>query len=164
MTRSHGLEARGGGGVVADGQLACQAGVAQDGGHHGRRDADRRDGFSGLEHLPHEARHLRVHGALRPRHGEVAEVLGRPEPARKHQGVDLPRPEAREVHDVAAGDAGGLDQNVARLTGLLAADVVDDVHLLHIGGRADDLGTGPIEGQERQDGLVDLGAVEDTAA
>src|SRR3990170_2810517 len=159
---AHPLQGGRGLGVRADRKLGSL--VSQRFGKDRGSDADRADRLLRLVHLPDDPRDLRVQGAVGLLHGEVTEILGSAKPARENEGIQLRSLGCGHVADLPAGDSGRLDQDIPALAGAhLASEVVHDVHLVHVGGKADNLRSSPVEGKKREHRLVDLGPVIDTA-
>ncbi|MCY1555711.1 hypothetical protein D9M68_923940 [compost metagenome] len=67
------------------------------------------------------------------------------------------------VLDLAARDAGGLHQDVARLVHFIAAIMIDHMQLLHVRCKALHLGAALVEAQQGDNTFVDLGAVVNAA-
>ena len=64
---------------------------------------------------------------------------------------------------MAPGNAGSFFEHVAVGVRIdIAGGMVNHVLLLNIGCRANDLGPGALEGEEREDSFMDLGAVVDS--
>ena len=111
-----------------------------------------------------EPGHFGVHNAVGTLHGEVAEVFGRTESAREDQGIQVRGLHVLHVLDLAAGDAGGLAEDISRLRAGLSLCVVDHVHLVDIRRHAEDLRSRLVQKVQGQGGLVDLGPIVHTAA
>ena len=158
MTATHGFDGVGGALVVANGgQGACPI----DERDHGRCDADVGGRFACSGKALAGLQHIRLDAALCALDGEVTQVLGGAEAARHQQGVEVGCIQFSHIPDLAAADAGRLDQHVAALSlADLAGQVIDDMKLRDIGGEA--LNGCSLTGQRQQadDGLVDFGAVK----
>ena len=160
MGGAHGHQVVRRGLVVADGQ----AHLAEHLGHQHRGDAQGADGLAAGVHVLDGLGHVRVDLALGAVKGVAAQVLGCAEAAGNDQGVGRVGREGGQRRDLAAGDAGRLDEHVALLLHLLAGDVVEHVVLLDVRRVAVELGAVLVNGQQGEGCLVDFRAVLVAAA
>ena len=95
---------------------------------------------------------------------EIAQVLGGAETAGKDEGVEIVGADSSGIDNHAPGDAGRFLQNIAAFAlGDLAGQVVDHMHLVAIRGETDRFRTDFVQGEQDENGFVNLGAVKDAA-
>jgi hypothetical protein len=99
-----------------------------------------------------------------------------PSLANEHRFLAAPKPPGKisasssaartsgQVADGAAGDPRAFGQHVARFGGRRLGEVIDHAGLRDVGSQADRRGAGLIQGQQRQDRLLNLRTVHDAAA
>ncbi len=128
-----------------------------------RRDAAHADGFAGIVELVEDALDVGVDGAVGAFVGEVAQVHGGAESSGEEDGVEIAGVAGGKWFDVASGDPGGFDEDVAAVRSGFAGEVVDDAGLVGVRREAVDLGSEAAEVDERADGFVDFAPIEDAA-
>jgi len=104
---------------------------------------------------------LRHDAAGRAFKGPGGEVFGDAKAAGQHHGVEVGGVEIGEGLNVAAGDAGGFGQHIARFGHLAAVAVVDDVVLCHVRREALVVEAVALEVQQGEHAFVNFGAIVD---
>ena len=156
--------------VVLEGLRGCGVGAnrqewhlhAEQPGQHGWSNAHGCHRLPGGVHGADDPSDLGMDNASRSRHGEIGEVLGGAEATRQDHGVEFRRIDPGDVGDASPGDACRLDQDVPPFARChLAGEVVDNMELVDVGRHAHGFDASAIEREQRDDGFMDLGAVED---
>lgn len=155
MPCTHGGEIVGGSLILTDGQ----GDVAQDLGQDHRGDAEGADRFAGTVHGLDRRGHVGVDRAVGAIEGITAQVLGGAEAAGDDQAVGRVGGKGGQGGNLAPGDAGRFDQDIAFFVHFLTGDVIEHMVLLDVGRIALKVGTVLVNGPKGQGGLVDFGAV-----
>ena len=116
--------------------------------------------LSGRHHFPDQSFNIRLHRSIRTFEGKIAQVFSRPKSAGKDQSVQFRGAYLGDIPNVSPRNPRRFNQNISLFRRFLIGQVIDYMELVHIGSHTQRLCPSPVQKQQRQDRLMNLGSIK----